>query len=55
MIVSGHIADGAIGEFTNAIAVRIVGGDHQIVFADMLDVGRRQFLAGFVCWSNIDA
>ena len=47
MIVLGHIADGAIGEFADAIAVRIVSGDHQIVFTDILDVGRRQLFAGF--------
>ena len=47
MIVFGEIADGTIGEFTDAIAVRIIRRDQQIIGADMLDIDQRQLFAGF--------
>ena len=47
MIVFGEIADGSIGEFTDAVAVRIIRRNQQVIGADMLDINRRQLLAGF--------
>src|SRR5882672_6230078 len=46
VFVLGEIAHGAIGEFADAVAMRIVCGDGQVVVADMLDKSRRELFAG---------
>src|SRR5581483_9648279 len=45
--IVGEIADRALGKFADAVAVRIIGGDGQVVGAHVLDKSRRQLLAGF--------
>ena len=46
LVVAADRADGLVRELIDGVAVRIVGGDHQIVVADVIDEDRRQLLAG---------
>src|SRR5437899_1608496 len=46
LIIAADRAHGLVRELVDGGAVRIVGGDHQVIIADMFDEHRRQLFAG---------